>query len=333
MYQETGIIRTVSRHAAPWGAVAGLLLVLSGCAQAADGEPTRPETEQALAADTTTESTPPLDPSETAEETRRDWSWVTPKQTETVPSSPTVTAPQPPAAAAPARWTPTGKPSWQYHLNASPDLTVRTDVLTSDLDSTSAAQVASLHASGRRAICYVSAGSWEDWRGDAAKFPSAVLGNNLDGWPGERWLDVRQLDVLRPLMEKRVAACDAKGFDGIEFDNVDGYTNKTGFALTANHQLAYNRALAALAHKYGLAVGLKNDVGQVSSLVADFDFAVNESCLQYNECGVYKPFIDAGKPVLHVEYVNSTTFCSDKSIAGFSSIAKRSELDSWRKSC
>lgn len=52
-------------------------------------------------------------------------------------------------------------------------------------------------------ICYFSAGSWEDWRPDAGQFPDSVKGNNLEDWPGEKWLDIRQIDVLAPIMGAR----------------------------------------------------------------------------------------------------------------------------------
>lgn len=45
-----------------------------------------------------------------------------------------------------------------------------------------------------------------------------------------------------------------KGCDGVEPDNVDGYTNNTGFILTAEDQLMYNRFLADEAHERGLLI-------------------------------------------------------------------------------
>jgi hypothetical protein len=39
-------------------------------------------------------------------------------------------------------------------------------------------------------------------------------------------------------------------------DNVDGFTNATGFPLTPVDQLTYNRFLAMEAHVRGLSIGL-----------------------------------------------------------------------------
>ncbi|MCP4225614.1 MAG: endo alpha-1,4 polygalactosaminidase, partial [Actinomycetia bacterium] len=172
--------------------------------------------------------------------------------------------------------------TWQWQLTQAIDESYDVDVYDVDGFDVSATTVASLHASGRKVICYISAGSWEDWRPDASDFPASVKGNN-NGWPGEKWLDIRDLDVLGPIMEARLDMCVAKGFDAVEPDNIDGYTNNTGFPLSAQDQLGYNRFLADAAHARGLSIGLKNDLDQVVALEPWFEFAVNEQCFQYNE--------------------------------------------------
>ncbi|MFN7148418.1 MAG: endo alpha-1,4 polygalactosaminidase, partial [Microthrixaceae bacterium] len=119
-----------------------------------------------------------------------------------------------------------------------------------------------------------------------------------------------------------------------EPDNIDGYTNRSGFALSGADQLAYNRMLARLAHARGLAIGLKNDLEQVPQLVTDFDFAVNEECAVYDECEVLAPFVAAGKAVFHAEYELTTDeFCATSRSLGLSSIRKRYDLDVWRQTC
>ena len=117
------------------------------------------------------------------------------------------------------------------------------------------------------------------------------------------------------------------GFDGIEWDNVDGYTNKTGFPLTYQDQLIYNANLANLAHQLGLSVALKNDVGQVGDLWPYFDYAINEQCQQYNECATLDPFRVAGKPVFQVEYKLATSkFCAKANSANRNAILKTVDL-------
>ena len=142
-----------------------------------------------------------------------------------------------------------------------------TRVVDVDGQDTSAATVRALHASGKMLVCYISAGSLESYRPDARKFPKAVVGKVLDGWPQERWLDIRQRAVLLPLMKARVAMCKSRGFDAMDFDNVDGYSNDTGFPLRAADQLAYDKALAGLAHAAGMRAVLKNTLSSTPNAV------------------------------------------------------------------
>jgi hypothetical protein len=176
--------------------------------------------------------------------------------------------------------------------------------------------VAAVHATGAHAVCYVDAGTWENFRPDAGKYPASVKGLP-NGWPGERWLDVRATGVLLPIITARVDKCATAGFDAVEFDNVDGYTNKTGFPFTATDQLKFNTDLAAIAHKDNLSVGLKNDLGQLSQLGGSFDFAINEQCAQFHECGAYDPWTAAGKAVFEVEYQGQpSVYCPPAGLHG-----------------
>ena len=135
-------------------------------------------------------------------------------------------------------------------------------------------------------------------------------------------------------MRARLDMCKAKGFDAVDPDNVDGYTNATNFALTAADQLAYNRFLAEEAHARGMSVGLKNDVDQIAQLAPSFDFAVNEQCFQYSECETHQPFVTAGKPVFNIEYQGSlSTFCPASRSMGFMSVMKTLDLDAYRETC
>ncbi|MGP9021208.1 endo alpha-1,4 polygalactosaminidase [Streptomyces sp. BR1] len=231
------------------------------------------------------------------------------------------------------RWQPKPGVAWQWQLTGKLDPTVNVPVYDVDGFNISKAQVDDLHRRGRKVICYVSTGAWEDFRPDADSFPKSVLGKG-NGWKGERWLDIRRTDVLGPLMAKRFDMCRQKGFDAVEPDNMDGYANETGFPLTGAHQLAYNRLVARLAHDRGMAVGLKNDLDQIPDLVRDFDFAVNEQCAEFGECEQLSPFIRAGKAVFHVEYGREPgQFCSQARKLNLSSMQKQKELGTWRKAC
>jgi len=184
------------------------------------------------------------------------------------------------------------------------DTAVDATVYDIDLFDTSAATIAALKAAGHKVVCYFSAGSAENWRSDYAQFAAADMGNALDGWAGEKWLDIRSTNV-RAVMTARLALAQSKACDGVEPDNVDGYSNSTGFTLSAADQLDYNRFLATGAHAVGLAVALKNDVDQLAALQPAFDFAVNEQCHEYSECDGYAVFTTQDKPVFNAEYASA----------------------------
>ena len=233
-----------------------------------------------------------------------------------------------------AIWHPPVRTTWQWQLSGTIDQSVDADMYDVDAVETPAATVASLHAKGRKVVCYLSAGSYEKGRPDASDFPAQVLGNVLDGWPDERWLDIRRLDVVGPIMARRMDLCRAKGFDGVEADNVDGYANNSGFALSATDQLAFNRYLADAAHARGLSIGLKNDLAQVAALEPTFDWAINEQCFQYSECDLLRPFLTAGKPVFVAEYGLATgAFCPAANTMGIMAMRKRLALDAFREPC
>lgn len=46
-------------------------------------------------------------------------------------------------------------------------------------------------------------------------------------------------------MGRRLDKAVSRGCDGVEPDNVDGYTNHNGLGLTAADQLSYNKWLAS----------------------------------------------------------------------------------------
>ncbi|GAB7182085.1 endo alpha-1,4 polygalactosaminidase [Kitasatospora sp. Ki12] len=256
----------------------------------------------------------------------------------TTPPGTTPPGTTPPGSTAPppagARWQPAPGLAWQWQLGGGTvDQSVDVPVYDIDGFENDASVVAALHAKGRKVICYINAGSWENFRPDSAAFTKALQGSDT-GWKGEKWFDIRKLDQLKPLMAARFDMCKSKGFDAIEPDTIEAYNQNSGFPLTPDDQIKYNRMLAQLAHERGLAIGLKNDLDQIPALLPDFDFAVNEECSQFNECDRVAPFVKAGKAVFHVEYkLDTDQFCAKAKSLGFSSMQKKLELNAWRKPC
>lgn len=257
--------------------------------------------------------------------------------TNTTTSPPPVVTPPPVVSPPPVTgsyWKPKGKMSWQIQFSGTQDTSIQAAVYFIDAVDSPATRISQIHSQGQKAVCYFSAGTFENWRPDAASFPASVKGSAVGGWPGENWLDIRQISILKPIMQKRIAVAKQKGCDGVMIDNDDNYTNSTGFPLSASDQLAYNRMLATEVHAQNMAIGLNNDLNQIPDLVASFDFAINESCMEYNECAMVSPFVAAGKTVFHLEYAaDINSICATGNSYGFSSMKKNQGLDAWRDSC
>jgi hypothetical protein len=235
-------------------------------------------------------------------------------------------------------WHPSAGLTWQWQLSEPPvDTTVDAEVYDIDLFDNDVSVIEELHRQGRKVICYISVGSREDWRPDADQFPDEVLGNDYDGWPGEKWLDIRRIDLLAPIMRSRLDLCKAKGFDGVEPDNIEIYNNETGFPLTYEDQLTYARWLANEAHSRGLAIGIKNAPDMVRDSLSFFDFAITEDAFYYGWIKEMIPFIKANKPVFAAEYtdldVDFPAACNWGVQNQVSFIQKKRILTSYRITC
>lgn len=214
------------------------------------------------------------------------------------------------------------------------DLNQPVDAYNLDLFDTEPAVIQGLHDKGIFVMCYFSAGSFEDWREDAAQFPQEILGREMGGWPDEIWLDIRQIDLLKPIIESRLEITVQKGCDGVDPDNVNGFENETGFPLDYEDQLAFNIFLSNAAHERGLAIGLKNDLEQIPDLLPYFEWAINEECFSYKECEALSPFIQFGKPVFVIEYeLAPQEFCPQAHELKFNAQQKDWELDAFYFPC
>jgi hypothetical protein len=109
------------------------------------------------------------------------------------------------------------------------------------------------------------------------------------------------------------------------------------------NQVNYKTDLATQAHQRGLVIGLKNDVDQLAALEPVFDFAVNEQCHEYSECGGYSVFTSKDKPVLNAEYASKyvnntggarTALCTSAKAANMRTLVLPLLLDgSFRQTC
>jgi hypothetical protein len=250
------------------------------------------------------------------------------------------------------RWIPPPVAAWQWVLSHPLDLSDPSDMGTSTFDyegapapdpsvydidgfDNSADTVAALHAAGKRVICYIETGAWEDYRSDAAEFPSDVLGRKVSDYPAERYLDIRSSVVLN-LIKTRIKMCADKGFDAIEPDIDDSYTEETGFPITRDDNLAFNRQIAEYAHSVGLSIGLKNgDEPAFAAAMEPFvDFALVEQCFEFRTCESYVPFTRNGKAVFEVEYnLDTKDFCPEANALGFNAVKHDVDLAGGRHPC
>jgi hypothetical protein len=238
-------------------------------------------------------------------------------------------------------WKPTIGMEWQWQLGCDTDKTctnleVQVPFYVIDAVGNPASTIAAIHKRGEHAYCYVDIGSWEDTRSDAAKFPASVLGDRYVGWPHERWLDIRQMGILAPIMIARMEVCVQKDFDGVEFDNVEDYDNPTGFSITPEEAAYYTASMANKAHAMGLSTSWENAPTIIPALEPYMEALLFESCYNYQFCQKSAPMVQAGKWVGGVEYKADfkdmrfcPTYATDQMVGAFKELA----LKSYRIPC
>ncbi|KAI9794228.1 MAG: hypothetical protein M1816_006154 [Peltula sp. TS41687] len=243
-------------------------------------------------------------------------------------------------------WKPRDGTAWQIVLYDAVDFNnlglEGVDVFDIDLFDNDASTIAMLHRQGKKVICYFSAGSYENFRPDSGSFTKDDCGKPLGGgWKGEWWLNTQSANVRR-VMKARMDLAVSKHCDGVDPDNVDGYDNDTGLSLSQNSAVDYIRFLADEAHARKLSIGLKNGGAIVDRVLDKMEWEINEQCLQYHECNLYRPFIDARKPVFHIEYAPDETglkgtkldaICRNATSSGFSTLIKTLKLTQWYQNC
>lgn len=162
---------------------------------------------------------------------------------------------------------------------------------------------------GMFSICYVNGFQTQpgaDWPVDLlVRGPEGPLAD--PDWPDEFLLDIaspqartENLDRLRPALR----ACAERGFDAVEFDNLDSYS-RSGGRLDKEDALNFAALLVAEAARLGLPAGQKNaaELGVRGRVEAGFTFAVAEECHRWDECAAYTAVYGADQ-VLGIEYAD-----------------------------
>ncbi|KAK0701542.1 glycoside hydrolase superfamily [Apiosordaria backusii] len=256
----------------------------------------------------------------------------------------------PPAPQPTAVWQPAVNTSWQIILNSKLDIdpnnpAVEPDVEVYDIDMfvhQNTRVIESLHKLGKKVICYFSAGSYEPNRPDSSRFPKEDIGSVLDGWPDEKWINISS-PAIRDIMAGRIDIASRMGCDAVDPDNVDGFQNENGLNLTPRDSVDFMTFLADESHKRKMAIGLKNAGDIVKTILPRMQFAVNEECAEFKACKIFSPFVEAGKPVFHIEYPDGAPFdtdegqkeeyCNAPGAQGFSTILKAMNLNFGAEYC
>ena len=209
--------------------------------------------------------------------------------------------------------------TWQAKLTGAVDIEEDAELFYLDAELQDPADLATLHAEGRHYLCYLSAGSLEEFRDDAQEFPEEVIGKPLTSFPDERWLDVRA-PVVRELMARRIEALAGAGCDGVPPSSLAVHVADSGFALTVDDTLDYARWFAERIHAAGMSAGLTGPAALTSELWPTFDFGLAIGCLDGTRCAEFAVFGQAGKPVLHLELGDEDSavrICKDAEALGF----------------
>ncbi len=252
--------------------------------------------------------------------------------------------------------TPSTLPSWEWVLEGSslPPAPPKRNYLGVDASDVTKTYIKQAKKNGTKPWCYVSIGTAEPWRddfGDLRRLDAAerqarregLFGGAVEGYEEERWLNPRKIRLLAPFMRKRFAVCRSMGFDLVEFDNMDGFVNETGFSVSTTDQEAYVRHLAAIAKEVGLAPIQKNAVNLVARLQSEFFGLLMEDCFLWNFCDIASHYVTANKPVFNAEIIDSykdkgqsmetAEICRRSRQLGISTIFKTSEIAFGGDSC
>ena len=232
-------------------------------------------------------------------------------------------------------WRPALAASWQIQLTGQLDTVVDANIYIVDLFDTTEGQIAALRSAGRRVLCYVSVGTLEPWRSDAADFPAEAVGTANASYPDERWLDIRH-PMVRTRMAARMDTGRQKGCDGVELSSVSSAGENTGFPLTAADVLDYARFLASESRRLGLSPGIAGSGDRAATLEPEFDWAFTQGCLAAARCGAMAPFINAQKVVFAVEFgteADLPSICPLAQAAGVNALIKSRSLDAFRAPC
>lgn len=236
----------------------------------------------------------------------------------------------------PATWTvPAGNVAFDYQIGQPYALPSGVGVVSRDwFDGTPAANAYN--------VCYVNAFQTQDDDpfvdriDEQSNWPQQLVLYSLGddpNWGGEYLIDIStasKRNIATGWVTQMLQGCADKGFDAVEFDNLDSWTRFDGTPIADQvpfgkiEALVYARKITEAAHDRGLAVAQKNTASFTANQALNyvgFDFAVVESCGVYNECEVFTGIY--GDKVVAIEYSNSGFAAACAAVGNEISVVRR----------
>jgi hypothetical protein len=206
--------------------------------------------------------------------------------------------------------------------------------------------VTALHASGKHVVCYVEVGAAGNYYSGAQEgmattyyqqlHNAGVFGKKVPGYP-EYYLNIQSPATVSIIESMIATQCAAKGFDAVETDIDEEYTDTSGFPLTKAIEESYMTTLANDMHGLGLGWWIKNPDDTGDSYATDMyplaDAVLTEQCNQYSTCGSLSAYV-GHKAVFNAEYrLRPASFCLGDDIRGFNGAKFNLGLTGVRKPC
>lgn len=228
-------------------------------------------------------------------------------------------------------WSPRPGLRWQIQLTGAFFDVVGANVYDLDPYQTPAETVGDLRAQGRQTMCHLDVGVSDLSLPDARRIPGRALGESAGS--GRRWLDIRDWETLEPVLADRMRLCVRKGFDAVDADATFGYANRSGFDLSGDDQVTFDRHVAELAHGLGLKVGIRTSAAMAWQVEPHTDFAVTGNCFSAPDCVAFSVFVRAGKAVFDIETTSVGDFCPLARAYGYAATRSPAQLDGLADPC
>ncbi len=272
-------------------------------------------------------------------------------------------AASPPAGASGWWIPPLGPQPWQWELSHPLRLSNAQDMGTDDklpdgspapppviydIDGiiNPASTVTALHAQGKHVVCYVEVGAAGNYYSAAQEGLSTtyfdqlqsagLFGKKVPGYP-EYYLNIQSSTTVAIIESMIAQQCAAKGFDAVETDIDEEYTDNSGFPLTKAIEEGYMTTIADDIHALGMAWWIKNPDDTGDSYSTDMyplaDAVLTEQCNQYSSCGLLSAYV-GHKAVFNAEYQGRRSkFCPADEALGFNGVKFPVSLNGARKPC